>query len=120
MSRISRIGKHEEWKERPARYDQSNQTIAQFCLDEGISTPSFYQWRKKLRPLATDRTVRPGRFQPVHIVSSLTTSGGQPTIVRLGHGMQIELGSDLAIVKGVVHQLLESAGMTHSDGSESC
>ena len=120
MSRISRIAKHEEWKKRLARYDKSNQTVAQFCLDEGISSPSFYHWRKKLRPRSTDRTARSGRFQPIHIVSSLTKSSGPPTIVRLGHGMQIELGSDLAIVKAVVHQLLEAAGMTRSDGSESC
>ena len=45
----SRAAKVAEWQERFARFDRSETSIAQFCYDEGVSTPSFYVWRRKLR-----------------------------------------------------------------------
>ena len=45
----SRAEKVAEWQERLARFHRSGTSIAQFCYDEGISTPSFYVWRRKLR-----------------------------------------------------------------------
>lgn len=113
----SKIAKRSEWTKRLARFQKSNQSVAQFCSDEGLSVPSFYYWRKILLSPPTGAPEAPSGFQPVQVVSALTTSCGQPTIVRLGHGMEIELGSDLAVVKAVVHQLLEA---THAGGGESC
>jgi transposase-like protein len=37
------------WRERLARFDDSNLTVKQFCRQEGVSNPSFYQWRKRLK-----------------------------------------------------------------------
>ena len=34
-------------------------TVAQFCLSEGVSQPSFYQWKKKLRELPSDAKPKP-------------------------------------------------------------
>lgn len=38
----------QRWAERFARYHVSGQTVAAFCADEGVSTPSFYLWKRKL------------------------------------------------------------------------
>jgi hypothetical protein len=38
----------QRWVERLARYSASGQTVAEFCSDEGVSTPSFYLWKRKL------------------------------------------------------------------------
>jgi hypothetical protein len=43
-----RAEKFAEWQERLARFERSGTTITQFCLDEGISTPSFFLWRRRL------------------------------------------------------------------------
>jgi len=40
--------KAQQWRERFTRFENSSQTVAEFCLGEGVSQPSFYQWRKKL------------------------------------------------------------------------
>ena len=49
MATGSRAEKVVEWQERLARFDRSGTSIAQFCRDEGVSPPSFYIWRRKLR-----------------------------------------------------------------------
>ena len=107
MSRRSSPAKHEDWKHRVQRYEQSNQTISKFCFNERVSVASFFLWRKKVRaaarsaelaPLSPDRT---GRFQPVVILES-----ARATVIRLGSACKIELGSDLTIVEAVLRQLL--------------
>ncbi len=35
------------WAQRLARFAQSQLTIAQFCKSEGVSSASFYHWKKK-------------------------------------------------------------------------
>lgn len=59
------------WQERLRRFNRSQMTVAQFCLSEGVSQPSFYQWKKKLRqppivsdPKPTDATVQ---FKPLRL-----------------------------------------------------
>jgi hypothetical protein len=37
------------WRNRIERQRRSGQTIAQFCQQEGVSTPSYYQWKRKLQ-----------------------------------------------------------------------
>jgi hypothetical protein len=37
-----------EWEARLARWRMSETSIRQFCLDEVVSEPSFYQWRKRV------------------------------------------------------------------------
>jgi transposase-like protein len=36
------------WRSRLARFRRGDLTVAEFCRREGVSTPSFYQWRKRL------------------------------------------------------------------------
>jgi hypothetical protein len=38
-----------EWRSRLARFHREHLTVAEFCRREGISTPSFYQWKKRLK-----------------------------------------------------------------------
>jgi hypothetical protein len=123
MSRRSSLAKLEDWKRRLKRYEQSNQTISQFCFNERVSVASFFLWRKKVRatappaelaPFPTDRT---GRFQPVVILES---ASAHATVIRLGNACEIELGSDLTIVEAVLRQLLLSSQTTVSKECSSC
>jgi len=36
------------WRDRLAKFGRSNLTVKQFCRQEGVSDPTFYQWRKRL------------------------------------------------------------------------
>lgn len=41
--------KRELWNERLRRFEGGGLTVAEFCRNEQVSIPSFYQWRKKFR-----------------------------------------------------------------------
>ena len=49
MPRISDPQLTQQWRDRLARFDQSELSVAQFCQREGYSAASFYRWRQKLR-----------------------------------------------------------------------
>lgn len=59
------------WRERLRRFDRSRMTVVQFCASEGVSQPSFYQWKKKLRQLPDESKPEPtaavAQFIPLHL-----------------------------------------------------
>lgn len=122
MPRRSHPIKVQQWTRRLERFAESGRTVRQFCQDEQVSQPSFYQWKKKLAQQAspTDSQVKsraPSGFQAVEFVSL----GQLATTVRLANGIEIELGGDLRVVQAVVQQLLEvPAGETRAAGGRSC
>jgi hypothetical protein len=131
MSRGSNPTKVEQWSDRLKRFESSSETVTQFCLAEGVSQPSFYQWKKKLgtgkqvRGGTANRAKRPNRrnrdeptFKPIQ----LTPIAGPPqrTTIRLADGVEIELGNNLqvvdVVVRSVVKQVL-SDGAARAGGS---
>lgn len=48
MPRTSSAAKVQEWVDRLARFQGSGLAAAKFCQTEGVSLPSFYQWKRKL------------------------------------------------------------------------
>jgi len=67
------------WRQRLARFARGNWTVAEFCCREGVSNPSFYQWRKRLHQCdqrgrrveqadsGTSTGDLPGCFLPVNV-----------------------------------------------------
>lgn len=49
MARKKREGRERFWRGILRRQAESDLSIRRFCAVEGISEPSFYAWRKKLR-----------------------------------------------------------------------
>jgi len=121
MSRGSNPIKVQQWAERLERFAQSGQTVVQFCQDERVSQPSFYQWKKRLadqvRPTPANAESSPSAFRAVEVIPPSQSA----TTVRLTNGIEIELGGDLRVVQAVVKQLLElPAGATLAAGGRSC
>ncbi len=120
----SRSRKVEEWCQRLLRYSKSSQTVVEFCRSEGVSQPSFYLWRKKLKALesATDasaefvKPVSPMRFEPVSLAPPRAHQPGLK--VRLPGGIELELGDDPNVIQAVVEQLIESA--LQVSGAQTC
>jgi len=136
MTRGSRPAKIEQWSERFERFERSGLTVVQFCRQEGVSQPSFYQWRKKLtRPARRgQQAVTKGRpmpraghgrkaprRQPNAIVEmpfgpsfrpvSVTTGSARAACltVRLPSGVELAMTDHLPVVETVVGKLLEHA-----------
>ena len=83
--------RHDVWSARMARYHDCNLTVAEFCRREGVSVPSFYQWKKKLSEGAKEA---PPAFLPIEIKSS----AGSVTAAKLTlpGGATMELGESLS------------------------
>ena len=78
-----------EWRRRLRRFHKSRQSIAVFCRQEGVSAPSFYVWRKRLREADPQRPTAesPAGFRPVRLVPAAGVSvrlpGGTEFVVPL-------------------------------------
>ncbi len=140
MLRGSNPAKVQQWTDRLARFQKSNLKVPAFCRNEGVSVPSFYQWKKRLasKTIASENKRGGGKIpsisDPAHqhakttagpafqSVEILPTAAGQAnpsvTTIRLPHGIEIELGSDLRVVELLIKQLLDRSA--DSKGGRQC
>jgi hypothetical protein len=115
------LDKAAAWGERLRRYKLSGLTVAQFCRREGVSVPSFYQWRQRLAaasPLArsTRSSRRAGSDRPAAFQQVLLAGAGVVAI-ELPSGVRVELPADrLPLVRAVLADLLE-AETSHPAGA---
>jgi hypothetical protein len=58
-----------EWQRRMTRFGEARQSVAEFCRQEGVSSVSFYQWRKRLAA-AVGPAEEPTGFKPVRLVAA--------------------------------------------------
>ena len=121
MPRGSNPIKVQQWKERLERFARSGLTVVQFCQAERVSQPSFYQWKKKLADQASPASSHSKASRSAFRAVEWTSPCQAATTIRLGNGVEIELGDDLPIVQAVVQQLFElSSGATLAAGGRSC
>jgi len=117
MSSGSNPIKVQQWRERLERFAQSGRTVVQFCQDEHVSQPSFYQWKKKLADQAGQPSFDSKASRSAFRAVELTSPSQAATTIRLANGIEIELGDDLRVVQAVVKQLLElPSGATPAAG----
>ena len=104
--------KRQQWTERLKRFEESQQTAAEFCRTEGVSEPAFYQWRRRLGRVPRTKTLpvprrskastrRRPSFQSVMVRDTSTQ-----VRIRLPQGSVVELGNDPQIIHMVVRELL--------------
>jgi transposase-like protein len=65
------------------RFQKTQELVAEFCREEGVSAPSFYQWRKRLARRA--RPEEAAGFRPVRLVGSAGVA------VQLPGGTQLQV-----------------------------
>jgi hypothetical protein len=100
-----------EWQRRMARFQEGRQSVAEFCRKEGVSAPSFYQWRKRLarRPRPAEEAAG---FRPVRLVSSVGVA------VQLPGGTQLQVPiSDRRALRLVIDTLARADAQRAGGGS---
>ncbi len=77
MKRGSDPLKVQQWTSRFERFKLSGLTVASFCRSEGVSQPSFYQWKKKLadQPAAGKRPPAKTRGQAAPVTPKQPADG---------------------------------------------
>src|SRR5215468_5028607 len=81
------------WRQRLQRFERSGLSAVAFCAKEGVSAPSFYAWRRRLRQPTAEQTTRPdgpaadvARFVPVRVLPAAA-----PVEVLLPGGLVLRL-----------------------------
>lgn len=108
MPRISSAAKVQEWTERLEQFQSSGLTAAKFCEAEGVSLPSFYQWKRKLTAQcnpAPKSTRGSTAFASIELKPTASTT----TTIRLPNGVTIEWGGDTRVLEKWIQPLLERA-----------
>ena len=117
MARITRSERTEIWQQRFDRFVESSQTVAAFCKTEGISAPSFYQWKRRLaaqqvaddaasESRSNDGQVRSGQSSTTPFTELVVTGQHDTARARLPNGISISLGRDAAIAATIVDRLV--------------
>lgn len=93
MTSLAGAAKRQEWSRRLQRFADSDLTVVAFCNRERVSTPTFYQWRRKLGMPArsgavaggqmSPQTLRPQTFVPVQITQAASVRMRFPNGVEL-------------------------------------
>lgn len=81
MFRAVNSSKEELWRSRMRRFQTGGMSVTQFCRVEGVSMPSFYQWRKRLAalPRKNDMPV----FVPVRVTQTAVVEIHLPNGARV-------------------------------------
>ena len=127
MPRNGDSAKQREWSGRFQRFEKSSQTVAEFCRAEGVSQPSFYQWKRRLTgggprgrqgaPKGRGRSA-PAANSSVGFRSVVVTppADGVSVKIQLPGGAAIEMKDDLVVIEHVVKQLLDHQAGTGGKG----
>jgi len=120
---MAKAAKVAQWRACLARFQKSGLTVARFCEKEGVSTPSFYQWRRKLvgidaprrqsdatQASAPDKPKNGAAFRALQILPAAAAA-----TIRLPNGIEIELGGDLRAFDLLARRLLDGS-LSEKDG----
>lgn len=118
MSREAVLARRELWKRRMQEFEQGTASVPDFCRRAGVSTASFYQWRRRLQsvPSAPATVAKPSakaarprktagnmKFLPVELL------GGQNVEVQLPCGARVLVPShDHEALRTVLQSLVPS------------
>lgn len=134
MSRTAVLDRQAFWRKLIARAASSRLTVGKLCRRAGVSTASFYAWRRRLEaPSGGAPAVVPGTSSllPVRIVADGNRSGGEITVefadttphasMPLTAAVRVTIppGCDEASIRLVLGAVL-SARQAGRDGGRSC
>jgi len=104
--------KERYWRTMVRRWRESGLSVRDFCVEHGVSEPSFYGWRRTLAA----RDAEAVRFVPVQVVPERATVPaadrtcmGLELVLAGGRVLRIGAGFDTATLQRVL-PLLEEGG----------
>jgi hypothetical protein len=117
MARVRGAAAERIWRERLARYRRCDETVADFCEREGVSTPTFYAWKRRLAADAVNGQAT-RRSTPLFVPLSLGAAAAGVRIVLPG-GAVVELppGADERLLRTCIRA---AAASDEHDGADAC
>jgi hypothetical protein len=94
-----------EWRERLNGQRESGMSVKDWCLSEGISTATYYYWRKRS---SEDQVVGPAPQSAgwVPVIVSEPVPGSHVLTLRVGRvSVEVASGFDASLLSGVLNVL---------------
>jgi hypothetical protein len=96
MARRRDAAVQRQWRERLGRYRRSGLTVADFCDLEGVSTASWYVWRRRL---AGTRESASRQATPLFVPLAVRGTTGVRIVLPGGSVVELPSGSDERLLK---------------------
>ena len=115
MARVRGAAVERIWRERLARYRRCAETVADFCEREGVSTPTFYAWKRRLSGRAMNGQAA-RRGAPLFVPLALSPVAAGVRIVLPG-GAVVELpsGADEHLLRTCIRAAARPADHDEAD-----
>ena len=122
----SRQARREWWRRQIQRQEDGGLTVAEFCRRLGVSTVTFYAWKRRLReappasPLVPDRpSARPmpeanGASTPAFLPVSILDAGAAQLEIELANACVVRLKG--AVDPELLRVAIHAAGRLGGDG----
>jgi transposase-like protein len=123
---VSRQARREWWRRQIQRQHEGSLSIAEFCRRLGVSTVTFYAWKRRLRdappavPLVPERpSARPmpeanGASTPAFLPVSILDAGAAQLEIELANACVVRLKG--AVDPELLRVAIHAAGRLGSDG----
>ena len=98
------LSREQKWVDLIRQQERSGMAVSAFCREHGVSEPSFYGWRKRLKGSG------PVRFALVESgASSASDKAAVELVLASGDCLRIAPGTDAATLRTVLSVLRERA-----------
>jgi hypothetical protein len=113
MGKVREIDGDQEqfWRMAIETWQASGLSVRQFCIDEGLSEPSFYCWRKKLTGGSVqDEKDKPEPSAFIEVAMPRNTSVAVELLLASGNTLRIPVGVDAATLNTIL-SAVHTAGL---------
>ena len=108
------------WRQRLERFAGSGLSVYRFCAAEGVSTASFYRWRKVLAAERSDGQPVSCGAEARQAFAPVTLVGVSPLVGELPGGTRLQMPTgDVGLVRAAIAEIA-AADARWSTGGESC
>ena len=107
MTNAEQQARQEEWRQKIAAYNASDQSVTEWCSTQGIEKKMFYYWTKKLRQQSEgSSSASTSEWLPVMLSDRLPSGQGSHLFVRIGKAtIEIHPGFDRDLLTEAVRVL---------------
>jgi len=109
--KVSDVNLRQFWRDTITRWRNSDLSVRQFCKDRGLSSSSFYYWRKKLTKTKASETGRQKAKKASTFIEVSIPDGGSSTlelVLTSGNTLKISPSIDNRALSNVLSVLRES------------
>ena len=121
----SRQARREWWRRQIQRQQEGSFTVAEFCRRLGVSTVTFYAWKRRLRESSPASSPGRASARPTHEANGASTTAFLPVSIRdagAAGQLEIELANACIVrLRGAINPELlriaiHAAGQLGGDG----